>query len=87
MLALCKVSAESSLHAWFKVDQIRPFGDYFPNNCLLESLRPTAADSRAVGPFYCFFVLFSILLDADASVSSGTHYLQQLICWIVDFLV
>ena len=42
----------------------------------LESLRPTAADSRAVGPFYCFFVLFSILLDADASVSSGTHYLQ-----------
>ena len=43
---------------------------------LLESLRPTAADSRPVGPFYCFFVLFSILLDADASVSSGTQYLQ-----------
>ena len=46
-----------------------PFG-------VLESLRPMAADSRAVGPCYCFFVLFSILLDADASVSLGTHYLQ-----------
>ena len=39
-------------------------------------MRPTAADSGAVGPLHCFFVLFSILLDADASVSSGTHYLQ-----------
>ena len=42
----------------------------------LESVRPTAADSRTVGRLHCFFVLFSILLDADASVSPGTHYLQ-----------
>ena len=34
----------------------------------LESMRPTAADSRTVGRLHCFFVLFSILLDADASV-------------------
>ena len=34
----------------------------------LESVRPMAADSGAVGPLHCFFVLFSILLDADASV-------------------
>ena len=27
-------------------------------------MRPTAADSRAVGLLHCFFALFSIFLDA-----------------------